>query len=88
MLSSSAVACDFIEEIIGMPEPEALALLDELLEHAAQEKFQYRHKWKGGHRRDLGQSLSVAQGERRLSGKRGALPVPAYAPGQTAGLIP
>ena len=31
-----------------MPEPEALALLDELLEHATQEKFQYRHKWKAG----------------------------------------
>lgn len=37
-----------IEEIIGMPESEALALLDELLEHATQEKFQYRHKWKAG----------------------------------------
>jgi taurine dioxygenase len=37
-----------IEEIIGMPEPEALALLDELLEHATQDKFQYRHKWKAG----------------------------------------
>ena len=37
-----------IEEIIGMPEPEALALLDELVEHATQEKFQYRHKWKAG----------------------------------------
>ena len=37
-----------IEEIVGMPEREALALLDELLEHATQEKFQYRHKWKAG----------------------------------------
>jgi taurine dioxygenase len=37
-----------IEEILGMPEPEALALLDKLLEHATQEKFQYRHKWKAG----------------------------------------
>jgi taurine dioxygenase len=37
-----------IEEIIGMPEREALRLLDELLEHATQEKFQYRHKWKPG----------------------------------------
>jgi len=32
-----------IEEIIGIPEQKALSLLDELLEHATQEKFQYRH---------------------------------------------
>ena len=37
-----------IEEIIGIPEQKALSLLDELLEHATQEKFQYRHKWKVG----------------------------------------
>jgi len=37
-----------IEEIVGMPEHETLSLLDELLEHATQEKFQYRHKWKAG----------------------------------------
>jgi taurine dioxygenase len=37
-----------IEEIVGMPEREALPLLDQLLEHATQEKFQYRHKWKPG----------------------------------------
>jgi taurine dioxygenase len=37
-----------IEEIIGMPEQDALPLLDDLLEHATQEKFQYRHKWKLG----------------------------------------
>jgi taurine dioxygenase len=37
-----------IEEIVGMPEHKALPLLDELLEHATQEKFQYRHKWKAG----------------------------------------
>jgi taurine dioxygenase len=37
-----------IEEIVGMPEHETLPLLDELLEHATQEKFQYRHKWKAG----------------------------------------
>jgi taurine dioxygenase len=37
-----------IEEIAGMPEQQALRLLDELLEHATQEKFQYRHKWKAG----------------------------------------
>jgi taurine dioxygenase len=37
-----------IEEIVGIPEQKALPLLDELLEHATQEKFQYRHKWKTG----------------------------------------
>jgi len=37
-----------VEEIVGMPEQEALPLLDQLLEHATQEKFQYRHKWKAG----------------------------------------
>ncbi len=37
-----------IEEIVGMPESVALPLLGELLEHATQEKFQYRHKWKAG----------------------------------------
>jgi len=37
-----------IEEIIGMSESEALPLLDMLLEHSTQLKFQYRHKWHAG----------------------------------------
>ena len=37
-----------IESIEGMPEAEALELLDELLDHATQEKYQYRHKWRHG----------------------------------------
>ena len=37
-----------IEAIEGLSEPEALALLDELLVHATQEKYQYRHKWRLG----------------------------------------
>jgi taurine dioxygenase len=37
-----------VEGIVGMPEQKALPLLDELLEHATQQKFQYRHKWKAG----------------------------------------
>jgi taurine dioxygenase len=37
-----------IEEIVGLTEAEALALLDELLEHSTQERFQYRHKWHPG----------------------------------------
>ena len=37
-----------IEAIEGLSEPEALTLLDELLTHATQEKYQYRHKWRLG----------------------------------------
>ncbi len=37
-----------IEEIDGLDETEALDLLNELLEHAIQEKYQYRHRWRLG----------------------------------------
>jgi taurine dioxygenase len=37
-----------IEEIIGMETAAALALLDQLLVHATQPRFEYRHKWKVG----------------------------------------
>jgi taurine dioxygenase len=37
-----------IEGILGLDHKEALPLLDELLEHAVQEKFQYRHEWRAG----------------------------------------
>ena len=37
-----------IEVIEGLSEPEALTLLSELLAHATQEKYQYRHKWRLG----------------------------------------
>jgi len=37
-----------IEEIIGMDDAEALPLLDELLAHATQPRFEYRHKWRPG----------------------------------------
>ncbi|MCG8544893.1 MAG: TauD/TfdA family dioxygenase [Alphaproteobacteria bacterium] len=37
-----------IEGIEGMPESEAVTLLDELLAHATQEKYQYRHRWQPG----------------------------------------
>jgi len=37
-----------IEEIVGMADSEALPLLDELLEHSTQPKFEYRHNWKSG----------------------------------------
>jgi taurine dioxygenase len=37
-----------IEGILGLDHKEALPLLDELLEHGTQERFQYRHAWKPG----------------------------------------
>jgi taurine dioxygenase len=37
-----------VEGIVGMPEVEALKLLADLLEHATQAKYQYRHQWQLG----------------------------------------
>jgi taurine dioxygenase len=37
-----------IDAIVDMEEPEALALLDELLAHATQPSHEYRHKWQPG----------------------------------------
>ena len=37
-----------IDGIVGMPEAEALVLLADLLEHATQPKYQYRHQWRLG----------------------------------------
>jgi taurine dioxygenase len=37
-----------IEEIVGVEEPEALSLLDALLAHSTQLRFEYRHKWQAG----------------------------------------
>ena len=37
-----------IEGIVGMPGEAALALLAELLEHATQPRYQYRHHWRPG----------------------------------------
>ena len=36
------------EGIVGMPEREALTLLADLLEHATQPQYQYRHQWRPG----------------------------------------
>jgi taurine dioxygenase len=37
-----------IEGIVGLDHLEALPLLDELLQHATREAFQYRHRWRAG----------------------------------------
>jgi taurine dioxygenase len=37
-----------IEGIVGLPESEALSLLDALLQHAVQPQYEYRHVWQPG----------------------------------------
>ena len=37
-----------IEGIVGMTEADSLAILADLLEHATQPKYQYRHQWRLG----------------------------------------
>jgi taurine dioxygenase len=37
-----------IEGIVGLDHQQALPLLDDLLQHATQERFQYRHQWHPG----------------------------------------
>ena len=37
-----------MESIVGMEDKEALALIDELMLHATQKKYKYRHKWRHG----------------------------------------
>ena len=37
-----------IDGIVGIDHNEALPLLDELLQHATQDMFQYRHEWQPG----------------------------------------
>ncbi len=42
------VSTGTVKEIVGMPNPEGLQLMDQLVEFATQEKFTYRHKWQVG----------------------------------------
>ena len=37
-----------MESVSGMEEKEALALIDELMQHATQQKYEYRHQWRHG----------------------------------------
>jgi alpha-ketoglutarate-dependent taurine dioxygenase len=37
-----------IESIVGMDDDGALALIDDLMRHATQKKYEYRHKWRAG----------------------------------------
>jgi taurine dioxygenase len=37
-----------MESIVGMEDSEALTLVDDLMRHATQKKYEYRHKWRHG----------------------------------------
>lgn len=37
-----------MESIVGMADAEALALIDHLMRHATQKKYEYRHQWRPG----------------------------------------
>jgi taurine dioxygenase len=37
-----------MESIVGMEDAEALKLIDDLMRHATQKKYEYRHKWRPG----------------------------------------
>ena len=37
-----------MESIVGMDDEDALKLIDELMRHATQRKYEYRHKWRDG----------------------------------------
>ena len=38
----------YCSHVVGMPEAEGRALLDELLVHATQDRFVYTHRWQPG----------------------------------------
>jgi taurine dioxygenase len=37
-----------MESIVGMEDKEALALINDLMRHATQKKYEYRHRWHHG----------------------------------------
>jgi taurine dioxygenase len=37
-----------IESISGMEDTDTLALIETLMQHATQKKYEYRHQWKPG----------------------------------------
>ena len=37
-----------MESIVGMDDADALSLIDELIQHATQKKYEYRHQWRRG----------------------------------------
>jgi hypothetical protein len=77
-----------IEGIVGMEDEEALDLVGELMEHALQKKYEYRHQWNYG---DFviwdNRSVRYPQSQPGLRHERAAVPLPSDAEGRDAGLI-
>ncbi|WP_304176007.1 TauD/TfdA family dioxygenase [Phenylobacterium aquaticum] len=42
------VSTGTVKEVVGMPNPEGLQLIDELVEWVTQDRFVFRHKWQVG----------------------------------------
>ena len=42
------VSTGTVKEIVGMPNPDGLALIDELVDFVTQDQFVFRHKWRVG----------------------------------------
>jgi taurine dioxygenase len=42
------VSTGTVKGVVGMPNPEGLELMDELIEFATQDEFVFRHKWRVG----------------------------------------
>ena len=42
------VSTGTVKGVVGMPNPQGLALMDELIEFATQDEFVFRHKWRVG----------------------------------------
>jgi taurine dioxygenase len=42
------VSTGTVKGVVGMPNPEGLSLMDELIEFATQDEFVFRHKWREG----------------------------------------
>lgn len=77
----------FTTRIVGLPEAESRALLDELFAHSTQPAFIYRHRWQPGDMVFWDKPLGDASGG-RLSGRPAPPPAPHHDRRRRRGLSP
>ena len=75
-----------IESISGMADEEALELVAELMAHATQQKYEYRHRWRYGEMVIWDNRSVMHKGQSRLRHERAAVSLPPDAEGRSAGL--